>query len=101
MKGINELRMDITKLNKQNNKITKKKNKLSTRVHQERQLVDNLKNICKRMQKGSRELGYWKESLKVNTLRQKKKREKLASRLYVLQQESKLFYTRAQREAYG
>lgn len=71
------------------------------RVEEEKQLVANLKDICKRMQKGNRELGAWKDNLRSNAQRQKKKKEKLENKLVKAQMESRLFYSRAKREAYS
>jgi predicted DNA-binding protein YlxM (UPF0122 family) len=58
-------------------------------------MIKNLKDISKRMKKGIRELTTWKEALKVNLVRQRKKRTKLEDKLMEVHQESQLFFSRA------
>jgi uncharacterized protein YhaN len=98
-KEIEELKAEITKINKEHTKVQKRHKKLTKRLSEEKELTTNLKDICKRMKKGIRELTTWKEALRANTARQRKKKEKLEQNLVRVHQESARFYARAQKEA--
>jgi hypothetical protein len=62
-------------------------------------LISNIKDITKRMRKGVRELTTWKEALKMNTIKQRKKKQKLETKLMDTHQETSLFFSRAQQVA--
>ena len=98
-KEIEELKAEITRVNKQHASVQKRHKKLTKRLTEERELTANLKDICKRMKKGVRELTTWKEALRANTIRQRKKKERLEQNLMRVHHESAMFYARAQREA--
>ena len=90
-----ELKAEITKIQKQKHKAEKRWSYLENGLNEERTMVKNLKDITKRMKKGVRELTTWKEALKVNLVKQRKKRDKLENRLFEVHQESQLFFSRA------
>ncbi|CDW82981.1 UNKNOWN [Stylonychia lemnae] len=77
-----------------------RKNELQSRISEERQLVHQLKEIVKRLNKEITNCQSDKDRIRNETMVSEKMKQQLRDKIFKLKQESQLFYKRAQRNIF-